>query len=96
MPATSYAWASGALFVGFFLLIIFSNLAVYNSSIVCPQSGQDLYNTLSGADTDILTQIVTVMSTFFSPCSGLDWWVYLLIFIPIGFGIIAFLTPFIN
>jgi len=96
MPSTSYAWASGSLFFGFFLLIIFSNIAVYNSQIVCPQSAQQLQEALTGSGSNIITQVSAMIGTFLSPCSGLDWWVYLLIFVPLAFGIIAFLTPLIG
>ncbi len=93
---SEYGWIAGGLFMTFFLLIIFSNLAVYNSSIVCPQSAQSIQEGLTGSGSNVITQISTIASVLFSPCSGLDWWIYLLIFVPIGFAVIVFVTPFIG
>lgn len=94
--ATEYGWIAGALFVTFFLLIIFADMAIYNAQIVCPQSAESIQQGLTGSGANIITQLMTITGVLFSPCSGLDWWVYLLIFAPIGFAIIVFVTPFIG
>jgi len=93
---SDYGWIAGGLFVTFFLLIIFSNMAVYNAEIVCPQSAESIQAGLTGSGANVITQVITVAGVLFSPCSGLDWWVYLLIFAPIGFAVIVFVTPFIG
>jgi len=92
----NYAWFAGAIMFTLFLLIIFSNMAVYNSQIVCPQTAQQLQQQLSGSGANVITQLWAVVSVFFSPCSGLDWWVYVLIFLPLAIGVIAFLIPFVG
>ena len=96
LGATTYGWFAGAIATTFYLLIIFSNMAIYNAQIVCPQSAESIQEAMTGSGANILTQISTMIGVFFSPCSGLDWWVYLLVFIPMVAGIIAFLTPLVG
>jgi hypothetical protein len=93
---SDYAWVTGGLFVTFFLLILFADMAVYNSSVTCPDIQNDIQAGLTGSEANIITQVITVTGVLFSPCSGLPWWVYLLVFVPIGFGVIVFVTPFIG
>lgn len=96
LAMSDYAWVTGGLFMTFFLLILFSNMAIYNSAVACPDIQDSVQAGLTGSGANIITQIATTTGILFSPCAGLEWWVYLLIFVPIGFGVIVFITPFIG
>jgi hypothetical protein len=90
---SDYGWVMGGVFFTFFLLIIFTNIAIYNAEIECPGIAEEIQSGLEG---DAISQIWTYIATFFSPCSGLPVWVYLLIFLPVTLGLVIFLTPFIG
>lgn len=93
---SEYGFIAGGIFMTFFLLIIFTNMAIYNSQIVCPQTAEQIQQAMTGSGSNIITQVLTMIGVFFSPCAGIEWWVYLLVFTPIAFSIIVFVTPFIG
>jgi len=62
--------------------------AVRNAEIICPDIDIPTDNTLS--------YLVTSISLFFSGCSGLPYWVYILVFVPLAIVLLAYLTPFIG
>lgn len=82
---------AGLVFLTFFFLLIFSNMASYNAQIQCPDA-----SAIAANQTDPVSWVVANTGLFFSPCSGLDWWVYLLIFVPLAIAIIVHVLPFVG
>lgn len=82
---------AGLVFLTFFLLVLFSGMASYNAQIICPEASN-----IAANQSDPVSWIVTNTGIFFSPCAGLDWWVYLLIFAPLSIAIIIHVLPFVG
>jgi hypothetical protein len=87
---SEHKYIAGVLFFVFFEIIIFSQIAIYNAEIVCPELNVDANQTNS------VLWLWNSLGLLFSPCSGLPWWVYTLIFAPLVISLIGYLTPFIG
>jgi len=85
----SLAFFTAAIFLTIFLMFIFADLAYHNAEIACPHEFEE-------PPTDILSYLWTLINTLISPCSGLPWWVYILVFMPLVAAIVAYLTPFVG
>jgi len=83
------AFFTAAIFITFFLVFMFGDFAIHNAAITCP-------NDFSNPPADILSYLWTSINILVSPCSGLPFWVYILIFGPLIAAMVAYLTPFIG
>lgn len=86
---TDAKFIAGAIFFIFFELILFGMIAANNAAIQCP----NLPEVNQG---DAIGWIISSIGLFFSPCSGLPIWAYVLIFVPLAIVIIINVTPFIG
>ena len=97
-----FAWVIGGIVMTFFLVTMFSGIAVHNArfgqSIDCPIDPQALEEVFTGNNTalDIVFKMGTGIAVLASPCAGLPWWVYLFIFVPLTIGVAVWLTPLIG
>ncbi len=98
----SFGWIIGGIVATFFMIAIFTGLAVHNArfnqDIYCPYSPQELESLFVGNNTviDIVFRVGASIFVLASPCSGLPWWVYVFMFVPLVIGIAVWLTPLIG
>jgi len=86
---SEHKFIAGLFFFTFLEIILFSMYAMHNANINCPHINVQ-------ENKDVLTWVINSIGIFFSPCSGLPYWVYLLIFIPLAIALVGYLTPFVG
>jgi len=82
---------AGLIFLTVFFLFLFTGMASYNAEIICPELSSASINSA-----DVVTWVITNAQIFFSPCSGLPLWIYLLVFGPLGIAILVHVIPFVG
>lgn len=80
---------AAAIFITIFLMLVLGNFALYQAEIACPH----IFTTTPA---DVVTYLLSLVVVLLSPCSGLPFWVYILVFMPLVAAIIVFLTPLIG
>lgn len=88
---SDYAFVSGLIFVFLVFLGVLLSIASYNANIQCPYTVADLTNDNTS---NPITWFMGSIGLFFSPCSGLPWWIYLVIGVW-AIAIFRWLTPLI-
>lgn len=83
------------------LLILVSFYASYMVSLNCPslsQVGSEAiepgYNETSPVNA--LTNVWLFIGLIFSGCSGIPWWIYIIIMVPSLIAIIVYIVPFVG
>lgn len=83
------------------LLLLVSGYSVYMVDVHCPEYDQLKaefdsvpYNETNPATA--LSNTWALLSMIFSGCSGIPWWVYIVIFIPSLIVMIVYLVPFVG
>lgn len=90
---SDYAWFTGSLIMTVFMIFLFADMAFYNASIECSANMESIEENFNHSD--YITGTIEMVQTFLSPCSGLAWWVYLLLLIMVIADII-FVLPFVG
>jgi hypothetical protein len=85
---SEHKFIAGVIFFTFLLAIMFGLYASSQTSINCPE--------IEVTNQSGLGWILTSIGLFFSPCSGLPWWVYIVIFTPLAIALLGWLTPFVG
>lgn len=83
------------------LLILFSAYAVYMVDLNCPTlpEVQSSFESIPYNQSNILTTSGNVWATLgflFSGCSGIPWYIYIVIFVPAIIAIVVYVVPFIG
>jgi hypothetical protein len=83
------------------LLILVSSYAVYMTQLNCPQyqALQDQFENIPFNETSPLTALSntwSLLSLMFTGCSGIPWWIYIIIFAPALIAMVVYVTPFIG
>lgn len=83
------------------LLILVSMFTVYFVGLNCPSVAQfqqvvdeNPYNETSPATA--LTNIWVLLGAVFSGCTGIPWWIYIIIFVPAIIAIVVYVVPFVG
>lgn len=83
------------------LLILVSMYAVYSVQLNCPSVTEfqqvvedNPYNQTNPATA--LTNIWIMLGAIFSGCSGIPWWIYIIIFVPAIIAIVIYVVPFVG
>jgi hypothetical protein len=83
---SEHKFIAGAIFFVFLELIFFGMMAQHNASINCPS----LPNVNQA---NPVGWVISTIGLFFSPCSGLPAFVYILIFVPLGIVLMRWVVP---
>ena len=83
------------------LLILISFYAAYMVTLNCPavQEFQSVvddnpYNATDPANA--LNNIWIMLGAIFSGCSGIPWWIYIIVFVPAIVAIVVYVVPFVG
>jgi len=94
---SDYAYIGGGIMMSLFLMTMFAMFAQYNVEINCPTTAEAIYNQFNQTGiTGFVSGTAGLVVTFFSPCAGLPWWIYVFVFLPFVISLAIFLTPFIG
>lgn len=85
----------------FVLLLLLVAYSVDMVSLNCPLQSevQGGFEVIPYNQTNPLTSLNTIWLTFsliFTGCSGIPWWIYIIVFIPSIIAIIVYVVPFIG
>jgi hypothetical protein len=83
------------------LLILVGLYAGHMAELNCPsyqQFQQIVYDNPYEQTTPInaLTNIWVLLGAVFSGCTGIPWWIYMIVFVPTFIAIIVYVVPFIG
>lgn len=83
------------------LLLLVSSYAVYMTELNCPEyaSLQQQFEEIPYNETTPLTALNNtwaLLSLMFSGCTGIPWWIYIVIFAPALIAIVVYVVPFIG
>ena len=83
------------------LLILISFYALYMVQLNCPavQEFQDVVNDNPYNETSPVTAITNIwvmLGAIFSGCSGIPWWIYIIVFVPAFIAIVVYVVPYIG
>jgi len=83
------------------LLIMVSMYAVYMVELKCPSVTEfeqivddNPYDETSPVTA--LTNIWLMLGAIFSGCSGIPWWIYIIVFVPAIIAIVVYVVPFVG
>lgn len=94
---SEYAYISGGIMMTLFLLFMFTLYAQQNVEINCPKTAEQIYEQFNQSGIEgFVSGVYSMAGTFFSPCSGLPWWIYVFVFLPFVIGLAIFVTPLIG
>ena len=83
------------------LLLLVISYAAYMAELNCPQltALQDQFDSVPYNETSPVTALQNtwaLLSLIFTGCTGIPWWIYIVIWIPSLIGIVVYVTPFIG
>jgi hypothetical protein len=83
------------------LLLLVVMYAGYMVQLNCPQYDalQEQWSSVPYNETSAITALQntwTVLSLLFSGCSGIPWWIYMVIFVPALIAIVVYVVPFVG
>ncbi len=83
------------------LLLLIVSYASYMVELNCPQYDtireqmeQTPYNETSPLTA--ISNVWSILSLIFSGCSGIPWWIYLIVFLPSLIAIVVYVVPFVG
>jgi len=83
------------------LLILISGYASFMAEVHCPEytALQDEFESVPYNETTPLTALSNtwaLLSIMFTGCTGIPWWIYIIIFTPMLIAIVVYVVPFIG